>query len=532
MLVKFFARGTGKGSSVMSYLVQPVNANGQRREPLPEVLSGDPTLCASLIDSIERKHKYTSGVIAFHDDDEPSLEQQLAVMDEFEKVSFSGLEPNQYHCCWVRHEHCGNVELHFVTPKIELNTGKQLNIKPPGSTKVYDTFRDYFNTQNDWADPDAPERAQELRLQLNMSQTQKRLKEQLHSYIKGCRDQAIQNGLDYNRKSVLSDLNALDGVSVSKEQTSSVSVILDGHKRPINLPGEVYEEQYSALRASDTKEAAREDRSHKERSRERNKQAREELNRIIASRSKFNRERYGIPTEEIKRKHGRDEQESGSVDQQLQRLPQGNKSASSNDLIQTSKNTKQVKINQNQNQKKSSLDFDNHTDSSNSWNSFSNWNRGITELPQSSGVVLDVSKNKSRPSTNNLSPKPQRSKRRETESTNLLQRVREHLQQANRIYRELREYQEELRIRIEAHYQRIKSVLTASYESQKQIERDRERYIRAIETGTGIDTSKPYSVRHNLNNVNVIELANRLKQQHQQEQERSYRRSSGRSFGM
>ena len=53
-------------------------------------------------------------------------------MDGFERVAFAGLEPDRYSILWVRHQHAGHHELHFVTPRMELVSGKSLNIHPPG----------------------------------------------------------------------------------------------------------------------------------------------------------------------------------------------------------------------------------------------------------------------------------------------------------------------------------------------------------------------------------------------------------------
>jgi len=60
MLLKFFNRGTGKGSSPVHYLTAEKDARGVRREPAPEVLRGDPKQIIQLIDSLDFKHKYRS----------------------------------------------------------------------------------------------------------------------------------------------------------------------------------------------------------------------------------------------------------------------------------------------------------------------------------------------------------------------------------------------------------------------------------------------------------------------------------------
>ena len=77
-------------------------------------------------------------------EDAPSEDEQRAVMDEFERVAFAGLDPEQHDITWVRHSHTsrpeggalgdrdGRAELHFLTPRMELTTGRALNIAPPG----------------------------------------------------------------------------------------------------------------------------------------------------------------------------------------------------------------------------------------------------------------------------------------------------------------------------------------------------------------------------------------------------------------
>ncbi|MEB6138280.1 relaxase/mobilization nuclease domain-containing protein, partial [Klebsiella pneumoniae] len=57
---------------------------------------------------------------------------EQAIIDRFEAVAFAGLESDQYNILWVRHEHANHHELHFVTPRVELSSGKSLNIRPPG----------------------------------------------------------------------------------------------------------------------------------------------------------------------------------------------------------------------------------------------------------------------------------------------------------------------------------------------------------------------------------------------------------------
>ena len=49
MLLKFFNRGTGKGKAPVEYLLKEKDANGVQRDPLPEVVKGDPEQTIRLI---------------------------------------------------------------------------------------------------------------------------------------------------------------------------------------------------------------------------------------------------------------------------------------------------------------------------------------------------------------------------------------------------------------------------------------------------------------------------------------------------
>ncbi|KAB2737770.1 relaxase/mobilization nuclease domain-containing protein [Brucella anthropi] len=177
MLIKFFRNGQGGGSGPVNYLVErdvvayDQNRNAIRdergevmlfaREPLPEVLRGDADRMRALIDACPHQWTYRAGVIAFTVEDAPSPVQQRQVMDAFESLAFAGLEPDQHDMLWVRHTHEGRVELHFVTPRMELASGRSLNIAPPGYQKHYDALRDVLNKEHGWNDPMAPERARE-----------------------------------------------------------------------------------------------------------------------------------------------------------------------------------------------------------------------------------------------------------------------------------------------------------------------------------------------------------------------------------
>ena len=162
MLIKFTRGGRGGGGQIAAYLTAH-DREGRGHAP-PEVVRGDMDRTRDLIDSIERQWSYTHGVLSFALEDSPSEAQQQEAMDAFERLAFAGMDPEQYDITWVRHQHTegGRVELHFVTPRMELTTGKALNIAPPGWERSYAPLRDALNWSHGWARPDDPDRATEL----------------------------------------------------------------------------------------------------------------------------------------------------------------------------------------------------------------------------------------------------------------------------------------------------------------------------------------------------------------------------------
>src|SRR5699024_1086172 len=156
VMVGFSGHGTGGGAGPTEYMTDE-KCKGREKEP-PEVVRVDPDQTHDLIDSLDCKHKYTSMVLSLAPDENITREMEVAIIDRLDKVAFAGLEPDQYNILWVRHTHAGHHELHFVTPRVELSTGKSLNIKPPGdlAQATFDDFRSEINARYGLADPDDP----------------------------------------------------------------------------------------------------------------------------------------------------------------------------------------------------------------------------------------------------------------------------------------------------------------------------------------------------------------------------------------
>lgn len=146
MLLKFFKRGgtdddrrTLGGSAVKNYLL----GTDDKPRKNARLLLGDPDEDTEIINGLTFAKVYTSGCLSFHEDEQITEAQKYAIIEDFEKMMFVGLEPHQYSSYWVEHTDKNRLELNFVFPNVELTSGKSL--------QVYYHFRD-LNLVNAWKD--------------------------------------------------------------------------------------------------------------------------------------------------------------------------------------------------------------------------------------------------------------------------------------------------------------------------------------------------------------------------------------------
>ncbi|WP_313570390.1 relaxase/mobilization nuclease domain-containing protein [Comamonas terrigena] len=239
MLIKIF-KNVGKGSSrgPISYLLGK-DKDGKPREPAPVELNqlltteGSKDAVAFLIDSNHRANKYTSGVIAFRDNENLRPKQIQEVIQDFRKTLLPGLDENNVPVLWVMHRNEGNTELHFLVPKQEATTGKAFNIAPPGpqSQKL---FEDFQKLQND---------------KLGFKQVvPSLLKAQFDVFEKGTRKEKISSYLVekvksneiHNRADLLRHLQHKLKWKVTRIGEDYISVIPTGKDKPIRLKGPAF----------------------------------------------------------------------------------------------------------------------------------------------------------------------------------------------------------------------------------------------------------------------------------------------------
>lgn len=147
MIIRIFKSGISKGYAPVNYMTKLKDHDGSIRTVAPELLFGDSSTTIDLINMIDRKHKFISGLISFREEEKPTKNQMLDIVEDFRKSFLPGLEVDSFNDLWVIHNDKKNVEMHFIFLREEIKTGKSLNIFPPGK-KNMEFYRAFTSVQN------------------------------------------------------------------------------------------------------------------------------------------------------------------------------------------------------------------------------------------------------------------------------------------------------------------------------------------------------------------------------------------------
>lgn len=234
----------------LAYLLGDNNRAGAKRTPAPVVLRGDPDIARRLIDTSPHRWKYTSGVLSFSAGEQITPEMERKLMDEFEAVAFAGLSPDRYHIVWIRHAHLGREELHFLTPRLELVTGKSLNIAPPGraSRQLFDTWRSKINSHYGLSDPDDPARRRATSLPSHIAKLKDKPRQTRAAYSAQVRqtltrfiESKVRDGIAKNRADVIRLLQQ-SGFTIPRRGQDYITVQLATTGERFRLRGRYYED--------------------------------------------------------------------------------------------------------------------------------------------------------------------------------------------------------------------------------------------------------------------------------------------------
>nr|WP_212591439.1 relaxase/mobilization nuclease domain-containing protein [Escherichia coli] len=238
MIVKFHARGKGGGSGPVDYLL-----GRERNREGATVLQGNPEEVRELIDATPFAKKYTSGVLSFAEKELPPGGREK-VMASFERVLMPGLEKNQYSILWVEHQDKGRLELNFVIPNMELQTGKRLQPYYDRADRPrIDAWQTLVNHHYGLHDPNAPENRRTLTLSDNLPETKQAIAEGVTRGI----DALYHAGEIKGRQDVIQALTEA-GLEVVRVTRSSISIADPNGGRNIRLKSEAVTSNETKIR--------------------------------------------------------------------------------------------------------------------------------------------------------------------------------------------------------------------------------------------------------------------------------------------
>lgn len=289
MHFKFLAHGTGSGKKMANYLGQKKSANGEDRAAV-EFLEGDLTMTAGLIDSLKFVNRYSSSAAGFHIDDKPTKKEIKYVVKTFKLIAFAGLDEDQYSFCAVQHtDKNGKIDIHFITARVELTTGKSLNIAPPGWQKHFDVWRDEINYKFGWARPDDPRLSRKVRPAEdgNFNFDQWKAGDDPRQKVTEWLASKIEKGTVNSRTDVVAELKKI--CQVNREGSDYISIRIKDAEKPIRLKGKIYEHEFSGeeYRKQSKRPPGREQPNEALAA-----EARDRLEKIISGRAEYNKSRY------------------------------------------------------------------------------------------------------------------------------------------------------------------------------------------------------------------------------------------------
>ena len=258
-------------------------------------------MVAAVADSLDFERKYRLAVIAWAPEDRPTERQIEAVLAEFEKTAWAGLEPDRYAWTAVLHrERGGDVHAHILAAQCELRTGRSLNIAPPRLAAHVRPAPRRLQPRARLSRPDDPARARAQRpghvAYIEASKLRAGLEHEAdpRTLIRDYLMQRVEHGQVKGRAGVVSALEDV-GLEVPRQGKDYITARDPDTGKRWRLKGELYERDFEPERLDGPAEAPAGDRPATDRGggHARTRAARRELERRRKRRAAFHRGRFG-----------------------------------------------------------------------------------------------------------------------------------------------------------------------------------------------------------------------------------------------
>jgi len=223
------------------------------REPQPVILEGDPQAMKFVCDKLEFKNQYTTGVLSFSPEetakiaDNPELKDKI--LQDFKDFAFAGVPDDARQFLAIEHTHTGRLEIHYMMPRVHLETGKYRNPFPPnydgkrgkGKNTAFiqenDAYIDYACQKFGLTNPRDPAVARDLKI--SSFDKESATKKEVHDMV--C--ELVESGHITCREDIHNLFVELGG-KITRNGDDYLSVKFGDDSKAMRFKGDIYDKAY------------------------------------------------------------------------------------------------------------------------------------------------------------------------------------------------------------------------------------------------------------------------------------------------
>lgn len=288
MIVKFLPNKKGGSVKSIDYLL-----NERKEQGTARIIKGNEKITRDLINSLSFKQKATVGVLSFEEEN-ISEEAKQQIIKEFEFALAPGMK-NRLNFLWVEHTDKGRLELNFVIPKIDLESGKSYNtFYYKKDTKRIDAWKDTINIRYNLTNPKEPKKERNTSTDKTQSKDFNLNYEELDKFLKS----QVLEGKIKNRSELIKFLEDKN-IEVKRQGKDYISVKFAEHKKAKRFKNSIYSQDFKSLDFIKNLEEEKEIKQEnfiKSTTQDKEKTLKELQKKLYIEKKKrfiFNRKRYG-----------------------------------------------------------------------------------------------------------------------------------------------------------------------------------------------------------------------------------------------